>query len=89
MSEPIDWARLLQEAEDARRPRPRQLELRLQLERPDMLLIEDNGDCYEVDDSDCEESECGTGFYVLTENGEDEEFYEYADEGDYEFSEES
>jgi hypothetical protein len=81
MSEPIDWARLLQEAEDARRPRPRQLELRLQLERPDMLLIEDNGDCYE--------SECGTGFYVLTENGEDEEFYEYADEGDYEFSEES
>ncbi len=49
-----------------------------------MLLIEDNGDCYEVDDSDCEETEDGSGFYLLTEAGEDEEFYEFVDADDYE-----
>ncbi len=49
-----------------------------------MLLIEDNGDCYEVDDSDCEETDDGTGFYLLTEAGEDEELYTYVDEAEYE-----
>lgn len=60
-------------------------QLQLQLERPDMLLIEDNGDCYEVDDSDCELSDDGTGFYVLAAEGEDfEDFYEFVDEDEYE-----
>lgn len=45
-----------------------------------MILIEDNGDEYEVADEDCEESEDGTGFYLLAaEDEESEEFYEYVE----------
>lgn len=49
-----------------------------------ILILYDEGLRYEADDSDCEESEDGTGFYLLADEGEEfEEFYEYcADEGD-------
>lgn len=49
-----------------------------------MLLIdEESGECYEVDEADCEFE--GEGFWLLAADGEDEEeFYELVDEDDYE-----
>ena len=45
-----------------------------------MVLYED-GLRYEVDEDDVEVE--GDGFWLLTENGEDEEFYEFCeDDGD-------
>ena len=44
-----------------------------------MALIDDGGEDYlEVLDEDCEFEE--DGFWYLTEDGEDEEFYAYSDD---------
>lgn len=46
-----------------------------------LVLVDDDGEEYEVDAADCEESEDGTGVYLLAAEGEDhEDFYEYLDE---------
>lgn len=43
-----------------------------------MVLYEDDGSRWEVDDSDCEFEDGGC--WLLTENGEDEEFYDYCED---------
>lgn len=51
-----------------------------------MYLFDDDGETlFEVDDADCDF--CDGGFYLLTENGEDEEFYELTEvsEEDFDF----
>lgn len=48
-----------------------------------LILVDENGDEYEVDADDCEESEDGSGVYLLAADGEEfEDFYEYLDEDD-------
>ncbi len=49
-----------------------------------MLLIdEETGECFEVEESDCEFED--NGFWLLAADDEDsEEFYEFVDADDYE-----
>lgn len=45
-----------------------------------MILIEDNGDEYEVDEADVELEPDGSGFWLLAADDEEfEEFYEFVD----------
>lgn len=43
-----------------------------------MFLYDDDGLRYEVDEADCELE--ADGFWLLTEDGEDEEFYSFCDD---------
>lgn len=43
-----------------------------------MVLYDEDGLRYEVDEADVELED--GGFWLLTENGEDEEFYEFCDD---------
>lgn len=45
-----------------------------------MALILEDGEEFEVSDEDCEFEEDGSGFWLLTESGEDEDFYEYVED---------
>lgn len=48
-----------------------------------MFLYDDDGLRYEVDAEDVEEDASGEGVWLLTAEGEDEDFYAYcADSGD-------
>lgn len=45
-----------------------------------MLLFANDGELYEVPDSDCELADDDSGFYLLAAEGEDEEdFYVFVD----------
>lgn len=45
-----------------------------------MFLYDEDGLRYEVDEADVELEPDGSGFWLLTENGEDEEFYVFCDD---------
>lgn len=46
-----------------------------------MLLIDDNGDLWEVDEADCELEADGSGFWYLAADAEEsEDFYAFTDD---------